>query len=363
MHSNGLNLKRDEFALAFESQGVPFIFEDLVHHHYIQWESVVFNQGGGAKVFHSRQAVAKMQKQGFERTVSDVQEKVKKLKELVAVLRIEVEFCKRPQPLTSADIERIFDLLGSFCAHYAYFETAYWEGVYEQVRNESSAVLSEVETSKNVIREDLNAAFFGPASLLELLLSKLSSQTDVSSDTLHWYQEVELRELFNSDRVSEEVLSMRRKAFVLYTSTDQKRMELFGQDALAFIDKFVATHTYTGRELKGVVAHGKGRTVVGSAYVMNRDYSNEALMRERMSAMPSGAILVTETTDPGMMEAFRKASAVVTNIGGLLSHAAITARELDVVCVIGTEVATQVIKTDDQVEVDAKSGIVRILGK
>ena len=47
--------------------------------------------------------------------------------------------------------------------------------------------------------------------------------------------------------------------------------------------------------------------------------------------------------------------------GGILSHAAITARELKKPCVIGTQIATKVLRSGDRVEVDGEKGIVTIL--
>ncbi len=74
---------------------------------------------------------------------------------------------------------------------------------------------------------------------------------------------------------------------------------------------------------------------------------------------PDGAILVCDNTDVRYLPYMRKAAAIVTNRGGILSHAAIVARELKKPCIIGTKVATQVLKDGDRVEVDATKGIVR----
>jgi len=49
----------------------------------------------------------------------------------------------------------------------------------------------------------------------------------------------------------------------------------------------------------------------------------------------------------------KKAAAIVTNIGGLTCHAAIISREFGIPCVVGTKIATQVLKDGDLVEVDA----------
>ena len=57
----------------------------------------------------------------------------------------------------------------------------------------------------------------------------------------------------------------------------------------------------------------------------------------------------------------QRASAFVTDEGGITCHAAIVAREMRKPCIVGTRVATRVLKDGDIVEVDANSGIVRII--
>ena len=74
-----------------------------------------------------------------------------------------------------------------------------------------------------------------------------------------------------------------------------------------------------------------------------------------------GEVLVTGMTDPHYVPLMKKASAIVTDGGGMLSHAAIVARELKTPCVVGTKFATQVLKDGDLVEVDADNGVVRVL--
>ena len=74
-----------------------------------------------------------------------------------------------------------------------------------------------------------------------------------------------------------------------------------------------------------------------------------------------GEILVCRMTTPAHLPLMRQASAIVTDMGGILSHAAIIARELNKPCVIGTQHATRVLKDGDLVEVDANKGTVRKL--
>lgn len=74
-----------------------------------------------------------------------------------------------------------------------------------------------------------------------------------------------------------------------------------------------------------------------------------------------GEILVTSMTRPEFLPLMKKAKAIITDEGGITSHAAIVSRELDKPCVIGTKNATQVLKDGDLVEVDANKGVVRKL--
>jgi len=77
---------------------------------------------------------------------------------------------------------------------------------------------------------------------------------------------------------------------------------------------------------------------------------------------PTGSsILVTSMTHPNDLPIVRSCLAIVTNEGGILSHAAVVARELKIPCVIGTKIATHVLKHGDRVEVDATHGTIRKL--
>lgn len=85
------------------------------------------------------------------------------------------------------------------------------------------------------------------------------------------------------------------------------------------------------------------------------------LENEQGEKVLPGDILVTPMTTPDFLPIMERASAFVTDEGGVTCHAAIIARELGKPCVIGTKIATQVLKDGDLIEVDANRGIVRIL--
>ncbi|MBN2148106.1 MAG: hypothetical protein JW726_11995 [Anaerolineales bacterium] len=84
---------------------------------------------------------------------------------------------------------------------------------------------------------------------------------------------------------------------------------------------------------------------------------------EEGEQLQPGEILVTATTNIGWTPLFPRASAVVTDVGAPLSHAAIVARELGIPAVVGCGNATMHLHTGDRVRVDGGLGIVEIIEK
>lgn len=147
----------------------------------------------------------------------------------------------------------------------------------------------------------------------------------------------------------------KRKHCSLYIIKNKKNKLLVGDEALNYIKEKVEKIAKQINTLKGTVA-------------------NQGLVNGRIKIVPStnledlsdiakgfkkGDILVTDMTQPHMIFIMEKAGAIITNVGGLTSHAAILSRELNIPCIVGTLKATKVLKDGDFVEVDAFKGIVR----
>ena len=79
------------------------------------------------------------------------------------------------------------------------------------------------------------------------------------------------------------------------------------------------------------------------------------------TVMQPGEILVAHTTDPGWACILLLSSALVIDIGGVLSHAPVMARELGVPCVVNTKVGTKVLRTGDLCRVDGSTGRIQVL--
>jgi phosphohistidine swiveling domain-containing protein len=101
--------------------------------------------------------------------------------------------------------------------------------------------------------------------------------------------------------------------------------------------------------LKGRVAY-KGK-VVGRVRILKN--------KSQIATFKQGEILVSAMTTPVFLPTMKKAAAIVTDEGGITCHAAVVAREIKKPCIIGTKIATQVLKNGDLVEVDAERGIIK----
>jgi pyruvate, water dikinase len=106
-----------------------------------------------------------------------------------------------------------------------------------------------------------------------------------------------------------------------------------------------ATDTLSGTGVSAGVVEGTVRVVTDPAE----------------TEMEDGEILVAHTTDPAWASVMFLARALVVDIGGQLSHAAVVAREIGVPCVMGTHVGTRVLRSGDRCRVDGTAGTVEIL--
>ena len=104
-----------------------------------------------------------------------------------------------------------------------------------------------------------------------------------------------------------------------------------------------------------VVSRGKNPLVVGNARII--------LSPKKIDHMKTGDILVASMTSPDFIVAMKKASAVITDEGGMTCHAAIVSRELGIPCIVATKIATKVLKDGDIIEVNAEHGQVKIIDR
>jgi pyruvate,water dikinase len=86
------------------------------------------------------------------------------------------------------------------------------------------------------------------------------------------------------------------------------------------------------------------------------------LTTDEFDQVRKGDIVVCQMTNPAWVALFTKMAGLVTDAGGLTSHAAVLSREFAIPAVIGTSVATRTIKSGDRIRVNGTTGVVDILG-
>lgn len=117
------------------------------------------------------------------------------------------------------------------------------------------------------------------------------------------------------------------------------------------INEWLRPEEAVANVLKGFA--GSPGVVEGPARVIRR--------AEELDQVQEGEILVCPITTPSWAPVFPRIKAAVTDIGGMMSHAAIVCREYGVPAVVGTGYATQTIKTGQRIQVDGTNGTVTIL--
>ena len=112
-----------------------------------------------------------------------------------------------------------------------------------------------------------------------------------------------------------------------------------------------ASEEQTGDTIKGIAASGGQVTAAARVLGGPGDFGQ----------MRPGEVLVAAITTPAWTSLFAMASAVVTDVGGPLSHSSIVAREYGIPAVLGTGVATRRIRSEQNISVDGDAGTVTLL--
>jgi phosphohistidine swiveling domain-containing protein len=183
-------------------------------------------------------------------------------------------------------------------------------------------------------------------------------------DVMMFYQLDELLNFVRSrggQRVDQAMLDRRRAQFELY-QTQPPPPELIWYDPLtqhwrpALEEKEEELAPEVTRRW-GIAASAGSGLVEGIALVTNDPLD----AGRRLLELKESVILVTRLTDPAWSSLFRRLSAVVTELGGVISHAAIVARENGLPAVVGVPEVTRWVRDGQRVRVDGASGIVEVL--
>jgi phosphohistidine swiveling domain-containing protein len=183
---------------------------------------------------------------------------------------------------------------------------------------------------------------------MSAVLKEIAKRFFITEKQVRFMRVNEMEKMLLHNKYNEQELLDRTKYCVYYAERDGEKI-FVGDEAkniMKDIEKEVDTNISELKGESGCVGYAKGRVKI-------------IIRAEEMSKMEEGDILVSIATDPDIVPAMKKAAGIVTEQGGVTSHAAIVSRELGIPCVIGTKIAARVLKDGDLVEVDANKGIVR----
>lgn len=208
-------------------------------------------------------------------------------------------------------------------------------------------------------RMEVKACWSGITTICHTLWAELAKRTGENPERLmRYYLEVDIKQALLEHRLLSDEAIEQRKDYTLIHITYPDFIVEHGPAARAKAGYILAEtlKELDTDEFKGQVA-SPGRAK-GVARLVPFDVEGQ---REAAKSFREGDILVTQMTQPNMVPIARLAAAIVTDEGGITSHAAVISREFKIPCVVGTKLATKVIKEGDIVEVDAKQGVVSIL--
>lgn len=183
------------------------------------------------------------------------------------------------------------------------------------------------------------------------LFREIAKRMKIKSEDISYLQQSEIEAFLDGKYdISQKIIKERKKGFVLYLSNNNELICLQGDEIQGALSQFkLFFEERNDKFIQGTVAF-KGK--VSGKVAIVRGIKD-------LDKVKIGYILVAVTTHPDYVPAMRKSAAIVTDEGGITSHAAIIAREFGIPCIVGTQRATKILHDGDLVEVNAEEGTCR----
>jgi phosphohistidine swiveling domain-containing protein len=202
-------------------------------------------------------------------------------------------------------------------------------------------------------QDDRKGDIFIANHYIWLLLQEISKRYDILTEHLEQYWCWEMPELLEGKKVTNMNERLEKQAGYMAAKEGGNKVltgEFFDKNVLPLLNKSFDTNV---NEVNGLVVNSGEGIIQGKARILfdPKDHTK----------MQQGEILIAPMTSPEYILALRKASAVITDTGGMTCHAAIVARELNIPGIVGTKISTKIFKDNDLIEVNTKIGVVRKL--
>lgn len=216
---------------------------------------------------------------------------------------------------------------------------------------EEIRVLLEITDDFNAWQDERKKGTFFATHYFSILLEEFSKRTKYTIEQLKYAFPPEIEEILAENIDPIELDKRTEYCMIIWipnfydVTTDI--------DFINKLDRIGTGEAAQVHELKGFVA-SRGKAT-GTVKIV------ESV--EVMDKIENGDVLVAVMTRPDYLPAMQKASAFVTDEGGITCHAAIIAREMKKPCLIATKIATKIFKDGDLVEVDAEKGTIKLIKK
>lgn len=186
---------------------------------------------------------------------------------------------------------------------------------------------------------------------LKPILNILAKKIGLRFSDMIWFTHDEILKAYKRRIQLDKKIALKRQRGYGIIYLHRKKEVITGQKLHHLAKIFLEGKKIMTQELKGIsVCRG-----------LVRGYVHIVFNPADLKRFKRNEILIAPETTPDFVPAMKLAAAIVTDQGGLTSHAAIVSRELKIPCVIGTKIATKVLKDGDLVEVEATRGVVRKL--
>lgn len=351
---------KDDYMLALWFQGVSVFVTDIHNDLYKDLEALFIIDNGMFKQYFTQKAYKRALERGvkfysdkhaFDQYKNDLFLHCNKFKEF-----FESEI-KNKKTLSKDTVELFFAYTKKLCGDYTKMNFEFTDKAFT-LQGENPVIkknLSGVTKFKDKVRGVMNMVLFEPDGYSYKFFSILGKQFKLPFSIFDNLTQKEILALFEGKRSDEKTVSKRQDAFVESYDFDSFYE---GIDARPILREFREKATYTDIIQGQTASPGKAS---GRVKIIPVDYSDLKQINVEIKKMKQGDILVAETTAPELMVACKKAGAIVTDMGGLMSHAAIISREFGIPCIVGTKNATKLLKNGDFVEVNADKGVITIL--
>ena len=185
---------------------------------------------------------------------------------------------------------------------------------------------------------------------ISLVLKEIGERLNLSLHEMYYCDHHKIGEMLLKKEVNKKVIHQRMK-ICAHLVWPNKYELVTGEKAKQWYQEILEEKKEAIRDLEGISA--STGVFIGRAKIVEDIKDGHKIKKKD--------ILVAGMTRPHWMSFIKKVGALVTDEGGITCHAAIVAREMGVPCIIGTKIATKIIKDNDLVEVNTNHNRVRIL--